>query len=215
MSIRQRILAPVVVISLALASCSQAPDPGNVAVFCSLLSGGSGLTDSPTAADLADLAAVAPPDIRSTITTLQSRARNFDELLAEQPPDLEALFNARFDPAAETERVELDDYAESACGLIVERPPATRWATYVRENHRRAAWVDVATTQFDVTDNRVSGVTVLFATAPEPIELVEQACQAAADFLGSESVEAGLVQVLIGAVVVLEHDVADSDCRLP
>ncbi len=197
------------------AGCAEAPDPGNPIVFCSLLEGGSGLTDTPTERDLSDLAGVAPPDIRDTITALQARARDFDDLRSEQPPDLEALFKARFDPAADVERAELDAYAVTSCGLAVERPPATRWNSWVRQRHANEPWIASSTVQFEVIEDRISAVTMIFAEAPEPIEVVEQACQAGADFLVSESAQGGRVAVLIGAVAVLDHLTSDPECRLP
>lgn len=205
----------LVAVALLFAGCADAPEPGNLATFCALLESGSGLTATPSATDLEILATVAPPDIRPTIEGLQDRARDFDELLAESPPNLEALFAARFDPAALAEQTALDDYAENSCGIVVDRPPSTRWNNFVRQNHGGEAWVDLVTTQFDVVSDQIETATVVFTDAPEPVAMVEQACSAVSDFLISDGAQPGRVRVLIGSVVALEYDTPEGVCRLP
>lgn len=195
--------------------CNTAPDPGDLAAFCSLLETGSGLTPSPSAEDLERLALVAPPAVRPTIEALQNRARDFDELLAEDPPDLEALFNARFDPEASSEQAVLDQYALTSCGIAVDRPPATRWNSYVQQNHADAPWPDLVTAQFEVTNDRIDTATMVFVEAPEPLTLVEDVCRAVSDFLVADGADPGRVRVFIGSVVALEYDTPRGLCRLP
>jgi hypothetical protein len=213
--VRAKLIGIFVLVALAVSSCSNAPDPGNLAAFCRLLESGSGLTATPTATDLDLLVTVAPPAIRETIEALQDRARDFDELMAEDPPDLEALFNARFDPVAENELDALDVYAENSCGIVVDRPPSTRWNTFVRENHPNDPWVELTTTQFDVVSDRIDTATVVFIDEPEPIELLEKSCLAMAAFLAADEADPGRVRVLIGSVVALEYPTPDAVCRLP
>lgn len=200
---------------MTVAGCADAPDPGDLAAFCNQLETGTALTATPTAADLDRLALFAPPAIRPTIEALQVRARDFNELLAEVPPDLEALFNARFDPAARSEQAALDAYAEDSCGIVVDRPASTRWNNYVRENHRNAPWADLVTSQFDVISGRIETASVAFDVPPEPITLVEEACEAVSAFLIAEGADPGRVRVLIGSVVALEYDTPEGVCRLP
>ena len=50
---------------------------------------------------------------------------------------------------------------------------------------------------------------------PDPVDLVEDACQAVAAFMLADGNDAGRVRVLIGALVVLEYPAADAVCRLP
>lgn len=202
--------------------CAQAPVPGDLASFCSLLEAGVGLSaDTSTEGDFARLALVATPEIRPTIESLQDRARDFGELLNDDPPDLQALFLAKFDRSAETERAELDRFTEQACGFEVDRPPATRWSSYVRSNHPNALWSDNVDTQFEVdTTGRIASVTLVFAEAPERMDQVEQACDAATGFLIAdgatvgERTESSLVRVMLGSVVVLEQQGTDGDCQL-
>lgn len=200
---------------LFVGACTTAPEPGNLSLFCSLLEQGTGLTSAPTAEDLEDLARTAPPEIRPTIEALQSRGRDFDDLLAEDPPDLEAIFNARFDRDAQIERAALDEYAENSCGLEVNRPPGTRWNTWVRQNHGEAAWRQAVAVQFELVGEQISSMTMVFDAAPEPVDQIEQACDAARDFLQGENAEPGSVQVIIGTVRVLDLATSSDECRLP
>lgn len=200
---------------VVLVGCADAPDPGDLAAFCTQLETGTALTATPSATDLDRLALVAPPAIRPTIEALQDRARDFNELLAEVPPDLEALFNARFDPVAQSERSALDTYAENSCGIEVDRPPSTLWNNYVRENHRGDLWVELVTAQFDVASDRIETASVAFVDAPDPITMVEEACEAVSAFLIAEDADPGRVRVLIGSVVALEYDTPEGVCRLP
>jgi len=206
-----------VLVAMAALGCTAAPEPGDVAAFCSLLSTGTGLTPAPTAEDLERLALVAPPDVRPTIDALQNRARDFTELLAEDPPDLEALFNARYDPQASREQAKLDEYARTSCGIAAERPPATRWTTYVQNNHADSLWANSVAVQFEVEANtdRVDTGILVFADAPEPIGLVEDACRAMSEFLVGDDADPGRVRVFIGSVVALEYDSPNGACQLP
>jgi len=56
---------------------------------------------------------------------------------------------------------------------------------------------------------------VVFAEAPDPISLVEDACRAMSEFLTADGAEPGGVQVVIGSVVALEYDSPGGLCRLP
>lgn len=211
----RRALIAVVLAALMAPACNTAPDPGDLAAFCSLLETGSGLTPSPSAGDLERLVLVAPPAIRPTIEALQNRARDFDDLLAEDPPDLEALFDARFDPQASSEQAVLDQYALTSCGIAADRPPATRWNTYVRENHTDAPWRDLVTAQFEVTNDRIDTATMVFVDTPDPVTLVEDVCRSVSDFLVADGADPGRVRVFIGSVVALEYDTPRGLCRLP
>jgi len=160
---------------------------------------------------------VAPPAVRPTIEALQNRARDFDELLAESPPDLEALFNAKFDPQATTEQGVLDQFALSSCGIAVDRPPPVRWNNWVRENHASAPWVDLVTTQFEVpaATDRIDSATIVFADAPGPASLAEDVCVAVAEFLVADGADPGQIRIFVGSVVALEVDTPAGPCRLP
>ena len=194
----------MVLTALLAAGCAEAPEPGDLAAFCSLLQTGSGLTPAPTAEDLERLSLVAPPAARPTI-----------EALAEDPPDLEALFNARFDPQASSEQAALDRYALSTCGIAADRPAPTRWNSFTEENYGDAEWRYVITAQFTVASNRIVSATIVFAQAPEPITLVEDACRGISEFLIADGADPGGVQVLIGSVVALEYGTPGGLCRLP
>lgn len=210
-----RRVGAVVVTLLLAASCSDAPDPGDLAAFCGLLDQGVGLSTTSTEAEFAQLSLVAPPEIRPTIDSLQTQARDFDDLLNVQPPDLEAIFRARFDPAAESERAELDRYAASGCNLSVDRPPTTRWATFVRENHVNAPWRDVTTAEFETTGNDIDSITISFDGSPEQMALVEDTCAAAADFLVDDGAPDAAIRVRLGTTTVLEQSGAAGPCQLP
>ena len=210
-------MATVVMVVTLGAGCAGAPDPGDLAAFCSLLETGSGLTPSPTAEDLERLVLVAPPGVRPTIEALQNRARDFDELLAEEPPDLEALFNARFDPQATSEQGALDRFALSSCGIAVDRPPPVRWNSWVSENHADAPWAGLVTAQFQVPSgsDRIETATVVFASTPEPMTLAEDVCRAVADFLIADGADPGRIRIFVGSVVALEADSPAGPCQLP
>lgn len=211
----KRALSSLVLLVVLASGCTSAPDPGDLAAFCSLLESGTGLTATPSPADLDRLVLVAPPAIRPTIEALQSRARDFNELLAEEPPDLEALFNARFDQQATSERRQLDTYAESSCGIAVDRTPSTRWNDFVRANYQDAAWTSLITADFDANDNQIDTASVAFADVPNPISLVEDVCRAVSEFLAADGADPGRVRVFIGSVVQLEYDSPSGLCRLP
>lgn len=211
----KRALAAALLAALMASGCTKAPDPGDLAAFCSLLETGSGLTPSPTAGDLERLALVAPPAVRPTIDALQNRARDFDELLAEDPPDLAALFNARFDPKASSDRAALDRYALSSCGIAADRPPPTRWNSYVSENHADDAWTELVVPSFEVSNDRITTATMVFKESPEPLTLVEDVCRAVSAFLVADGADPGRVKVSIGSVVALEYPTPGGACRLP
>jgi hypothetical protein len=213
----KRLLGILAIVALAVGGCADAPDPGDLTAFCSLLQTGSGLTPSPTAQDLERLVLVAPPEVRPTIEALQGRARDFSELLAEDPPDLEALFNARFDPRANNERAALDRYARDSCGIAAARPPATRWTSYLAENYVEAAWPDLVTAQFEVQANsdRITRASLVFAESPEPTSLIEDACKAASAFLTNDGADPGGVRIFVGSVVAIEHETPNGLCQLP
>lgn len=198
-----------------LPACADAPNPGNVALFCELLRSGSGLSGSPEPADLVALASAAPPEISETISALQNRARDFSELRAENPPDLQALFNARFDPAARSEQIALDSYAEEECQLEVNRPAGSRWNAWQLANHADAPWVALSTLQFDVTSDRIEAATVLFSLPPDPRSLIQDACRAVAGFVAADGVDQAMVRVMVGSVVAVEHEVPGEPCLYP
>ena len=200
----KRALAVVALVAMIASGCNSAPDPGDLAGFCTLLETGSGLAPSPTAGDLERLSLVAPPAVRPTIEALQNRARDFDELLAETPPDLEALFNARFDPQASSEKAALDRYALSSCGIAADRPAPTRWNSFAQENYADAGWRGLITAQFVVESARIATATVVFDQAPEPMTLVEDVCRAVSEFLVADGASPGRVEVLVGSQVFLK-----------
>ena len=210
-----RLFAASVIVLIMTSACSKAPEPGDLAAFCSLLETGTGLAESPTSDDLTRLALVAPPEVRPTIEALQSRTRDFAELLALDPPDLEALFKARYDPQATRERRTLDAFAEGNCGISVDRPPSTRWNNFVQQNYAGAPWLDLVTAQFDVAGDRVDTASIVFATTPEPIGLIEETCRAVSEFLAADGADPGRVQIFIGTVVAIEEDSPNGLCRLP
>ena len=211
----KRALGAAILTALLVAGCADAPEPGDLAAFCTLLETGTGLTPTPTAADLERLALVAPPAVRPTITALQDRARDFNELMAEEPPNLEALFNARFDPQASSEQAALDRYALSSCGIAADRPAPTRWNSFTEDNYGDAGWRALVTAQFTVASERISTATLVFAQAPEPITLLEDACRAVSEFLVADGADPGGVQVVVGSVVALEFDSPGGSCQLP
>lgn len=182
-----------------------------------MLETGTGLSASPTAADLESLASTAPPDIRDTIKGLQDRVTDFDELLAEEPPDLEAIFNARFDSAARGQQVALERFAEDSCGLIIDRTARSRWSEYKTANHDDEPWSELVTTEFDVFagSDTVAVATMVFDRPPPTQSLIGDACQAMVGFLEVDSVEPATVRVLVGSVVAVEHDVPGDPCRYP
>lgn len=198
-----------------LSGCADAPRPGNVALFCELLRSGSGLSGSPAPEDLVALASAAPPEISSTIAALQNRARDFSELRAEDPPNLEALFNARFDPAARSEQIALDNYAEEECQLEVNRPAGSRWNAWQLANHASAPWVGLSTLQFDVANDRIDVATVLFSQPPDPRSLIQDACRAVSEFVAADGAEESLVRVMVGSVVAVEHQIPGEPCTYP
>lgn len=210
-----RVIGAAVLAAVLGAGCATAPEPGDLAAFCSLLETGTGLTSSPEATDLDRLALVAPPEVRPTIEALQSRAKTFDELLAEQPPNLEALFSAKFDAQARTEQRALASYAESSCGLAITESPQTRWDDYVQADHIDAEWVPLARPSFETNNDRVTKVTLSFQENPEPITLLEEACMAMSDFLIIDGADPGKIIVAVGVVVELEYETPGGPCRLP
>ena len=157
----RRLTALLLAVTIFAGACADAPDPGDLAAFCDLLAADVGLSTQATEAEYAQLGLVAPPEIKPTIDSLQTQARDFDELLNVDPPDLAAIFTAKFDPAAESDRAELDRFAESGCNLLIARPPSGRWANFVRENHADAGWRDAVSMDF-VSDT--SAVTASSAT---------------------------------------------------
>lgn len=179
-----------------------------------MLNSGLGLSTTATKAEFDELSLVAPPDIRITIETLGTRAGDFNELLQVEPPDLDAIFRAKFDPAAESERSTLDAYAETTCGIEVDRPASTRWSNFVRANYADAGWRSVITTQFDVSTDRIVAATIVFADAPAPMGLTEDVCRAVSEFLSADGSGTAAVRILIGTVVVLDQSPA-GPCRLP
>lgn len=211
----KRALAATTLVAVLGAGCAAAPDPGDIAAFCSLLETGTGLTASPEATDLDRLALVAPPAVRPTIEALQSRAKTFDELLTEEPPNLEALFNARFDAQARSEQRALASYANSSCGIATTESPQTRWDDYVQAEHAGAAWPSLARPSFETNDDRVSKATLTFLENPDPISLLEDACRAMSDFLIIDGAEPGKIIVAVGAVVELEYETPGGPCQLP
>lgn len=212
---RIRLVAALVVLMGLVGGCADAPNPGNVALFCELLRSGSGLSGAPEAEDLLALASAAPPEIRETITALQNRARDFSELRAEDPPDLAALFNARFDPAARSEQRALDSYAEEECKLEVNRPAGSRWNAWQLANHTDAPWVSLSTLQFDVASDRIEVATVLFSQPPDPRSLIQDSCRAVAEFVAADGADDSMVRVMVGSVVAVEHPVPGDLCAYP
>lgn len=200
---------------LGMVGCSDAPEPGDLGAYCALLERGNGLSADATALDYQQLEIVAPPEIRDTIVTLATRAGDFDVLLAAEPPDLEAIFRARFDPAADQERAALDRHAETACGIQVERPPSTRWSNFVREEYPGAAWRDAVAMSFETESDQIFAATAAFAQRPEQMEMAEEVCRAGAEFLLAEGADDAIVTIVIGSVVWMEHPAATADCRVP
>jgi len=205
----------IMLMALLAVGCAKAPDPGDLRAFCNLLEDGTGLTSAPEAGDLDRLALVAPPAVQETITALQSRARDFDELLAEDPPDIEALFNARFDPRAGNERRVLAQYASDSCGIVTAETSSTRWTAFIQDEHPEAAWTVAVPSFVESDDGRIRSATLPFTTEPEPITLVEEACLALSDFLLIDGADPGGVRIQVGPVVALDYDTPGGLCRLP
>ena len=211
----KRAVGALILTAVMATGCASAPDPGDITAFCSLLESGTGLAASPDATDLDRLALVAPPAVRPTIEALQSRAKTFDELLAEEPLNLEALFNARFDAQARNEQRALATYANSSCGIATTESPQTRWDDFVRADHADALWPALARPSFETSDDRVSRATLTFLENPEPLTLLEEACQAMADFLIIDGADPGTIIVAVGSVVELESETPAGPCQLP
>lgn len=204
----------LVCFAVGLTACQGSADPGNLRAFCDLVESTSVLSDIPATDDLAALIEVAPPEIRATIEQLHQRSRGFSDLLLEEPPDLAALFDTKFDPVARDQRTALDVYVETNCGIEVQRPISSRWSTYVVTNHSGDGWVEESSLQFDVDNGVLESVIVVFSNRPEPIELTVEACEAVVAFLRAEDLVNARVKVLVGSIVLIDIDPTNEGCRL-
>lgn len=207
----------VVAVALVIAgACGSTENPGDEQVFCDLLESGLGLDlTAATVAEFDALGAVAPPDIRPQIESLRNGARDLDEILAEEPVDLEALFNRRFDPQAQQARVELDEYATSVCRIDVQRDSRNSLEDYLDTFFADRDWVDNIDIELLSSDGQLTGAHVAFIAKPSRISVAEDVCEVVSSFLYEVNDAEGSVRVTFDNDVLVTRAGPPDECQIP
>lgn len=217
---RQRQAHLVVVLVMALLSitaCSSGEDSGNQQAFCGLLKDGVGLSASnQTLVDFDNLETVAPVEIRATIARLRNTALDLSEI---DPLDVEALFNARFDPNALAARDALNEFAEVQCDLDLESGPPVRaddasaeLDQYLDANFKDAPWSDSIDITVGVSSGRLHSIVARYVAAPADLEEPAEVCRALSVYLYSITEGEGTVSVEVDGGVVAFRAGPEASC---
>lgn len=205
-------LVTILVLICTLISCSSSKSEGNIAIFCARLDSGSAKGSNATPEDLAALVEVAPPEIKSNVEALYNRTQDFEALLAQDPPDLKALFHAKFDPGANVEQRAFDVYAQEKCSITILRSSLTKWNSYLARHHHDAIWTGQVGAQFDRQGEMIAVATLVFSSEPELETDIEAACAAVQDFLISDGATEAAIQIVVDTSLVATAENPKSEC---
>jgi len=207
-----------IVLVASLASCSSANDQGSEQAFCVLLAQGIGLgTVDVSAVEFERLDFVAPPEIRTTVERLRNSALDYNEI---DPLDLEARFNARFDPGALAARAELDRYASEQCGLNLDGPEintediANELATYLAQNFGDTTWIDDVQVVPGTVADRLDSLVATFSRPPGIGDESGEVCRALAVYLFTLNEAQGTIDVRHGGESVAFRSGPNASCEL-
>lgn len=214
---RFRLLIAAFVTACLLASCSEAEPDGNEQAFCALLADGVGLFEADVSlGDFTRLNAVAPTEIRPTVNRLRNAALDLSEI---DPLDVEALFNARFDPNALNARAALESYAISTCELDLDGGPpvpidtlAENLRTYLDENFASAPWVNNITLEPGTVTGRLESVIAQLVNPPGSDAEAGEVCRALSVYLYEISNGGGTITVQHNSDVVAFRSGREASC---
>lgn len=196
----------------SLSACGSGGSEGNLAIYCARLDSGTAKSSNPTPEDLAALVQVAPPEIKKNVEALYNRSQDFEALLAQDPPDLEALFQTKFDPDATVERRAFDAYAEEKCSITILRTPLTKWNAYLSRHHKNASWASNVGVQFDRQGEKIAVATLVFGSEPQQEDHIFDSCYAVSDFLVSVGETDAVIQVVVDTSIVAKSQNPKSEC---
>lgn len=216
-----RLAAAIVLLTLvasALVGCNGDDDQGSEQAFCALLAQGIGLgTVDVTAVEFERLDFVAPPEIRTTVGRLRNSALDYSEI---DPLDLEARFNARFDPDALAARSELETYASDQCGLNLEGPAinseeiADDLEQYLQQNFGDATWIDDVEVDPGTVADRLDSLVATFARPPAAGDEAGEVCRALAVYLFTLNEAQGTIEVRYDGESLAFRPGPDQGCEL-
>lgn len=218
------LVAAIVAVLLVAGACGDDEDPGDLEAFCGLIEDGTGLlvaaddvAAGSRADEFADLLAVAPPEVRSSLSRILNRERDLGEIV-----ELDELFDAAFSPQALQARTDYRDYVLANCGIdvgevIVEEEVSLvrGLRSHVADRNAGERWVSEVTYSESNPFLQDRIVTVTFRTLPLGDEAV-RACNAASGYLYDELGDNGsVIAVVHNDEVVVQRAGSDAACAPP
>jgi len=211
------LLGLIVALALLATGCTSSGEVGNEQAFCGLLSEGVGLR--PSAQRLTDfdaLEAVAPLSIRGTVLRLRNTELDLNEI---DPLDVEALFNARFDPNASAARTALQDYAVTTCAIdLGEGPPVPAdevvadLREYLESNFGDAPWIDTVGLTPGISNGKLNSIIARLVAEPTTDDEAGEICRAVSVYLYTLRSGQGTVSVEKNGAVVAFRSGPEASC---
>ncbi len=195
-------------------------DNSDLDAYCALVRDGVGVGaagGAEQAAQLDELLAVAPGEIRDAVLELENTTRSLIEI-----EEIDQLFDAAFDPDAQAARQEFVQFAVDSCGVSAEALPAGRVGSdsefiadiqgYVNSNFAGAGWVPKVRYDIEREEAALQSISVTFVVEAGGDE-ASQACAALSVYLYELRGATGLVSVIDGGLVVVERQGPDGRCE--
>jgi len=211
------ILVLIVALSLFSAACTSGGEVGNEQAFCGLLSEGVGLRPSAQAlSDFDSLEAVAPLSIRGTVLRLRNTELDLNEI---DPLDVEALFNARFDPNASAARAALQDFAVTTCSIDLEEGPPVPadeivddLRSYLESNFGDAPWINTIGLTPGISNGKLNSVIARLVAEPTSVDEAGEICRALSVYLYTLRSGQGTISVEKNGAVVAFRSGPEASC---
>jgi hypothetical protein len=210
---RVRLAVTALAVVLLMASCGDDGDKGDPEAFCGLLVQGFGAADGDVeASEFETLAAVAPSEVSSAVDKLRNTTSDVATL---DDTDLEALFEASFDPDATEAWRELEAYAVGECDIAVDQNlQQAEVDDFLAINFADTRWVGQVDVEVSTEAAVISTIEVRFLTRPLSGDAVE-ACQALAVYSYEVAGGEGPVRVFLDEKLLVSREGPDTTCQRP
>jgi hypothetical protein len=208
-----RFVAAAVFLSLLAAACADEGDQGDPEAFCELLVAGVGQADGDVdPAEFQSLAEVAPREVRGAVDKLGNTAADVETL---DHSDLEALFDASFDPDASEARRELESYAVEECDIPVDQALLeSEMDEFLAINFADARWLSEIEVVVSTESGIISGIEANFLSRPLAGEAVD-VCRALAVYMYEVSNGDGPVTVTLDEKLLVSRQNREATCQRP
>lgn len=217
---RKGLLAGIAALTALLAAACGGGDTSDLDAYCNLVREGVGfgtLNVAVQEAELQDLLAVAPGEVRDAVLELINTTRGLDDI-----DELDQLFDAAFDPDAQAAKASFDRFAVEACGVDASALPEGRVdsdaglitdiGAYVDANFEGATWVPKVRYDVEREDSALRDITITFVVDARDDE-AQQACAALSVYLYELRGADGSVVVVSDDLVTVQRSGPGAACE--